>query len=48
MDAAAGSRFYVMEKSVDKGAVWERINENPFLGQAGVAQGMVFFDENLA
>ena len=45
VDAAAGSRFYVMEKSVDKGAVWERINENPFLGQAGVAQGMVFFDE---
>lgn len=46
VDAAAGSRFYAMERSVNGGAVWERINENPFLGQAGVAQGMMFFDEN--
>lgn len=46
VDAAAGSRFYVMEKSVNGGTVWERINEDPFFGQAGVAQGMVFFDES--
>lgn len=46
-DAAAGSRFYVMEKTVDGGTVWERINEDPFGGQLGVAQGLMFFDEKL-
>lgn len=45
-DAAAGSRFYVMEKSVDGGTTWERINEDPFGGQIGVTEGLLFFDEN--
>ena len=45
-DAAAGSRFYVMEKTVDGGTTWERINEDPFHGQLGVAEGLMFFDEN--
>lgn len=44
-DAAAGSRYYVMEKSVDAGKTWERINEDPFGGQIGVTEGLVFFDE---
>lgn len=44
-DAAAGSRFYVMEKTVDGGTTWEPINEDPFSGQLGVAEGLVFFDE---
>lgn len=45
-DAAAGSRFYVMEKTVDGGSTWERVNEDPFCGQLGVAEGLVFFDES--
>ena len=45
-DAATGSRFYVMEKTVDGGTTWERINEDPFHGQLGVAEGLMFFDEN--
>lgn len=44
-DAAAGSRFYVLEKSVDAGKTWERINEDPFGGQIGVTEGLLFFDE---
>ena len=44
-DAAAGSRFYVLEKSVDAGETWERINEDPFGGQIGVTEGLLFFDE---
>lgn len=44
-DAAAGSRYYVMEKSVDAGKTWERINEDPFGGQIGVTEGLIFFDE---
>lgn len=44
-DAAAGSRFYVLEKSVDAGETWERINGDPFGGQIGVTEGLLFFDE---
>lgn len=44
-DAAAGSRYYVLEKSVDEGKTWERINKNPFDGQIGVTEGMIFYDE---
>lgn len=45
-DAAAGSRFYVMEKTENSGTVWERINTDPFAGEIGVTEGLVFFDEN--
>lgn len=45
-DAAAGSRFYVMEKTIDGGTFWERINADPFSGQLGVTEGLIFFDEN--
>lgn len=45
-DAAAGSRFYVMEKTIDGGTTWERINADPFSGQLGVTEGLIFFDEN--
>ena len=44
-DAAAGSRYYVMEKSVDAGKTWERMDGGPFGGQIGVTEGLVFFDE---
>lgn len=46
VDAAAGSRFYVMERTADGGDTWERINEDPFDNQAGVAEGVMFFDDN--
>lgn len=46
MDAAAGSRFYVMEKTKDGGSTWECINGDPFSGEAGVAEGLIFYDEN--
>lgn len=45
-DAAAGSRFYIMEKTENGGLTWERANEDPFEGNAGTAEGLVFFDEN--
>lgn len=45
-DAAAGSRFYVMEKTVDGGTTWECINEDPFGGELGVAEGLIYFDES--
>ena len=46
-DAAAGSRYYRMEKTTDGGENWSRINDDPFLGEMGVAEGMLFFDENI-
>ena len=45
-DAAAGSRFYKMEKTEDGGTSWEMCNEDPFGGEIGVTEGLVFFDEN--
>ena len=46
VDAAVGSRFYVMERTADGGDTWERINEDPFDNQAGVVEGVMFFDDN--
>lgn len=46
IDAAAGSRFYGLQKTTDGGKNWEMINEDPFVGMIGVAEGLVFFDEN--
>ena len=45
-DAAAGSRFYQMEKTENGGTSWEMVNKDPFGGQIGVTEGLVFFDEN--
>lgn len=45
-DAAAGSRFYQLEKTEDGGISWKTENEDPFGGQIGVAEGLVFYDEN--
>ncbi len=44
-DAAAGSRFYGLERTVNGGSSWEDVNGNPFEGNLGVAEGLVFFDE---
>lgn len=46
-DAAAGSRFYRMEKTIDGGVTWEVVNEDPFRGQLGVTEGLLFYDENI-
>jgi len=46
-DAAAGSRFYVIEKTENGGITWERINTDPFAGMLGVTQGLLFVDENI-
>lgn len=45
-DAAAGSRFYRLEKTEDGGNTWEIASEDPFGGQLGVAAGLIFYDEN--
>lgn len=45
-DAAAGSRFYVLEQTTDGGNSWECTNQDPFSGNTGVAEGLIFFDEN--
>lgn len=44
-DAAAGSRFYQLEKTTDGGTTWTLWNEDPFLGIIGVVGGMQFEDE---
>lgn len=45
-DAAAGSRYYEMEKTEDGGSTWNRIHTDPFGGNIGVTEGLVFYDEN--
>ena len=45
-DAAAGSRFYVLEKTEDGGSSWDNINTNPFENAGGVAEGLIFYDED--
>lgn len=46
-DAAAGSRFYILEKTTDKGNTWQTINDDPFNGDIGVTSGLIFMDENI-
>ena len=46
-DAAAGSRFYSLNTTADGGATWTVLNEDPFLGQTGVAAGITFLNEKL-
>lgn len=46
-DAALGSRFYGLERTVDGGTTWHNFQDDPFGGNLGVAAGMIFFDEQL-
>lgn len=46
-DAAAGSRFYTLNKTTDGGNTWDTVNSDPFSGQLGVSSGITFMDENL-
>lgn len=45
LDAAAGSRYYVMDMTEDGGNNWKEWNEALFEDQIGVTRGIVFFDE---
>lgn len=45
-DAAAGSRFYVLDQTTDGGLSWNCVNEDPFAGSIGNNVNMVFFDES--
>ena len=45
-DAAAGSRFYGMEATTDGGTTWETVNDDPFSGNIGVTEGLLFYDES--
>lgn len=45
VDAAAGSRWYKLEKTENGGNTWSDCNLDPFLGNGGVADGLLFFDE---
>ncbi|SET69621.1 WD40/YVTN/BNR-like repeat-containing protein [Lacrimispora sphenoides] len=47
VDAALGSRYYTLEYSDDGGKSWKVVNQDPFLGQAGVAAGIAFINEKL-
>lgn len=44
-DSAAGSKYYELEKTTDGGAKWVVINEDPFHGKLGQAEGIEFFTE---
>lgn len=46
-DAAAGSRFYILEHTTDGGKTWESTHKDPFEGHIGVAEGLLFFDDML-
>jgi len=43
--AAAGTYFYSLNKTTDGGSTWEVLNEDPFIGNGGVAGGITFSDE---
>ena len=45
-DAACGSRFYELENTKDGGNNWKTMNSNPFSNEFGVAEGLLFYDEN--
>lgn len=44
VDAAAGSRYYTLEKSDDGGRTWSVVNQDPFLGAGGGAAGITFIN----
>ncbi len=46
-DAAAGSRFFQLERTNDGGETWELWNEDPFAGATGGGVDLEFLDENL-
>lgn len=47
VDAATGSRFYSLNRTLDGGESWVTINPDPFLGSTGVSNGLSFINEGL-
>ena len=45
-DSAAGSKYYELEKTVDGGTNWTLVKEDPFDGNLGLAEGIVFFTQD--
>ena len=45
-DSTAGSKFYELEKTTDGGINWSAVNEDPFAGNLGKAEGITFFTED--
>lgn len=46
-DAAAGSRFYSLNGTMDGGDTWKVVNEDPFQGRGGVASGITFINDKI-
>lgn len=46
-DAATGDRYYALEKTMNNGTTWERVNQDVFYPAGGGSAGLVFFDEEL-
>jgi len=44
-DAALGTYYYSLNKTTDGGSTWEVLNDDPFIGNGGVADGITFSDE---
>lgn len=47
VDSACGSRFYALEETQDGGSTWTRINEDPFKGNGGTAEGIIYFTDQI-
>lgn len=47
MDAAAGSRWYGLLKSEDRGLSWQMVSDSPFGGDMGMGIEFTFLDEEL-
>ena len=47
MDAAAGSRWYCLLKSEDRGLSWDMVSDSPFGGDLGMGIDFTFLDEEL-
>lgn len=46
-DAAAGSRFYGLDKTTDGGKTWETWNKDPFTQQLGGGAEVIFMNEKI-
>lgn len=47
LDAAAGSRWYGLLKSEDRGLSWDMVSDSPFGGDMGMGIDFTFLDEEL-
>lgn len=45
VNAALGTYYYSLNKTTDGGNTWEILNDDPYLGNGGVARGITFSDE---